>query len=169
MNYKYYEKKVNDVIMKCPIEAGIEVLVYNLLDNIVESEELSLIEINRLRKNRDDRLTTDAGIPDIAILSEDFEYKTDIGQVYGFVEVKATNVALVETEQICGQKAKAAHYIYTNGLEWKYFYDGEYQWGIILAYFRNDQCKKMDDFQHVSIDANKFCELIEALQKITWK
>lgn len=169
MDYKYYEKKVNDVIMKCPIEAGIEVLVYNLLDNIIESEEMSLVEINRLRKDRDDRLTTDTGIPDIAILSEDFEYKTDIGQVYGFVEVKTTNVALIETEQICGQKAKAPHYIYTNGLEWKYFYNGECQWAIILAYFKNNQCKKIDVFQRVSIDANKFSELMEELNKIIWK
>ena len=40
MDYKYYERKINDIIMKCPIEAGVEILVYNVLDNIVESKGL---------------------------------------------------------------------------------------------------------------------------------
>ena len=61
-------------------------------------------------------MTTDAGVSDIAILSKDFKYKTDIGQVYGFVEVKATNRLLSETEQIQGQRVATRHYLYTNGL-----------------------------------------------------
>ena len=52
MDYKYYEKKINDIILKCPIEAGVEILVYNLLDSILTLEELSLVYIKRLRKNR---------------------------------------------------------------------------------------------------------------------
>ena len=63
MDYKYYERKINDIIMKCPIEAGVEILVYNVLDNIVESKGLSLVDINRLWKDRDPRLTNGAGIP----------------------------------------------------------------------------------------------------------
>ena len=38
MDYKYYEHKINDVIIKCPIEAGVEILVYNVLDDIVNSK-----------------------------------------------------------------------------------------------------------------------------------
>ena len=99
MDYKYYEHKINDVIIKCPIEAGVEILVYNVLDDIVNSKGFSLVDINRIWKNKDERLTTDAGIPDIAILSNDFEFKTNVGQVMGFIEVKATNKSLLETEQ----------------------------------------------------------------------
>lgn len=166
MEYRYYEKKINDVILKCPIEAGVEILVYNLLDSILDSEKLSLVEINRLRKDRDERLTTDAGIPDIAIVSEDFIYKTDTGHVYGFIEVKATNVALSETEQVNRQKEKARHYLYTNGLTWKYFIDGQYEWQVPLAYYKGKECEKMMDFQCVSINEDKFNELKNKLGKI---
>ena len=46
MDYKYYKRKINDVIMKSPIEAGVEILVYNLLD-----ESIDMNEYNRI-KNR---------------------------------------------------------------------------------------------------------------------
>ena len=75
MDYKYYERKINDVIMKCPIEAGVEILVYNVLDSILDAEKVSLVDINRLWKNRDDRLTTKGGVSDIAVLPNDFVYK----------------------------------------------------------------------------------------------
>ncbi len=169
MDYKYYEKKINDIILKCPIEAGVEILVYNLLDSILTLEELSLVDINRLRKNRDERLMTDAGIPDIAILSNDFMYNTEIGEVYGFIEVKATNIALSETEQVHGQKTAARHYLYTNGLVWKYFKDGGCEWECSLAYFESKKCEKITIFQPVSINNKDFEDLKNRLTKIDWK
>lgn len=38
--YEYYERKINDIITKCPIESGVEILVYNLLDSIIDSLKL---------------------------------------------------------------------------------------------------------------------------------
>ena len=61
MNHEYYERKINDVIMKCPIEAGVEILVYNVLDDIVHSKGLSLVDINRLRKKRDKKRNGKSG------------------------------------------------------------------------------------------------------------
>lgn len=168
MKYDYYEKKINDVIIKCPIESGIEILVYNLLDEIIDSSILSLVDINRLWKNRDDRLTTEGGIPDIAILSENFEYKTNIGNVYGFIEVKATNRVLHETGQIKGQKHTVAHYLYTNGLVWKYYKEGEAKWEIILASYKNHECLVMSNVGRISINPDKFEELITELNNINW-
>ena len=169
MDYKYYEKKINDIILKCPIEAGVEILVYNLLDSILISEELSLVDINRIRKNRDERLMTDAGIPDIAILSSDFIYNTEMGKVYGFIEVKATNIALSETGQVQGQKTAARHYLYTNGLVWKYFKDGGCEWECSLVYFESKKCEKITIFQPVSINKGDFTELKNRLNEIKWK
>ena len=62
------------MIVKCPIEAGVEILVYNLLDKNISRDEYSLVDINRIRKGRDNRLSTDAGISDIDILSPDFVF-----------------------------------------------------------------------------------------------
>ena len=93
MDYLYYQKKINDVIVKCPIEAGIEILVYNLLDECISMDDFALVDINRIWKNQDSRLLTGAGISDIAILSTDFVFKQeDVGEVYGFVEVKAAGI-----------------------------------------------------------------------------
>ena len=94
MDYKYYERKLNDVILKCPIEAGVEILVYMLLDSLIDSENISLIDINRLHKKSDSRLTTKAGVSDIAVVSRDFRYNSDKGSVYGFVEVKSNSQPL---------------------------------------------------------------------------
>ncbi|AHM55769.1 MAG: hypothetical protein PHX08_01395 [Lachnospiraceae bacterium] len=168
MKYDYYEKKINDVIMKCPIESGIEILVYNVLNEVIDSTKLSLVDINRLRKDRDYRLTTDGGIADIAVLSEDFEYRTDVGTVYGFIEVKATNELLSVTGQIEGQKKDIVHYIYTNGLAWKYYKDGEINWEIVLSYDENQACSVLREPKRISIDSKKFDTLIDELKKINW-
>lgn len=168
MDYKYYERKINDVIMKCPIEAGIEILVYNVLDNIVESKGLSLVDINRLWKDRDKRLTTDAGISDIAVLSSDFKYRTDIGQVYGFIEVKAINRLLSETEQVVLQKLATNHYVYTNGLVWQYYENKgtNPKWKMSLA---ESELEFINSSTALSIDENKFSDLLEKLNDINWK
>lgn len=168
MKYDYYEKKINDVIIKCPIEAGVEILVYNFLDEIIDSTKLTLVDINSIQKDRDDRLTTKGGISDIAILSEDFEYRTNIGKVYGFIEVKATNKSLSLTEQIEGQKKDVAHYIFTNGLTWKYYEDEKYKWEIVLASYENQECKVMEKFKRISIIPDRFSKLVDELKKIKW-
>ena len=94
MDYKYYERKINDVIMKCPIEAGVEILVYNVLDSILDAEKVSLVDINRLWKNRDDRLTTKGGVSDIAVLPNDFVYKKlNTGKAYSRVQRMASALA----------------------------------------------------------------------------
>ena len=74
MDYLFYQKKINDVIIKCPIEAGIEILVYNLLDECICIDEYALVDINRIWKNQYSRLLTEAGISDIAILSPNFVF-----------------------------------------------------------------------------------------------
>lgn len=170
MDYKRYEHKLNDVIKKCPIEAGIEILVYNVLDEIIDFTKMSLVDINRLRKGRDERLTTGGGVADIAVLPIDFEYQNrNTGDAYGFIEVKAVNKELLETEQILGQKAKSPHYIYTNGLVWKYYFNKIERWEIPLATVDNKECKWINDSRKVSIDCEKFSLLINELKSITWK
>ena len=129
MDYLYYQRKLNDVVIKCPIEAGIEILVYNLLDGNIDMKQYSLVDINRIWKNQDSRLSTESGISDIAILSPDFEFKKeDIGEVYGFVEVKAAGCTLGPTDQILGQMKKVSHFLYTNGIVWKYYCCQKLKW-----------------------------------------
>lgn len=169
MDYKYYERKINDVIMKCPIEAGVEILVYNVIDETIDFTKMSLVDINSLWKGKDERLTTEGGISDIAVLPIGFEYQNkSTGEAYGFVEVKAVNKELCETEQISGQRAKCPHFIYTNGLVWKYYLNQNLKWEISIARIENKTYKWLNDAQRVSIDSDKFKELIDNLKEINW-
>ncbi len=168
MDFKYYERKLNDIIMMCPIEAGVEILVYTLLDSLLDSERFSLIDINRLHKESDSRLTTEAGVSDIAVVSRDFRYNSDKGSVYGFVEVKANSQPLVETEQIDGQKSDIRHYLYTNGLSWRYYVDEQLKADICLAYCEDKKCDCISIAKMIDIDKKKFDELKTMLNEINW-
>ena len=162
--YDYYSQKVNDVIIKCPIEFGVEIIVYNLLDVIIKSKDLSIVDINRIWKARDKRLTTNGGIPDIAILSKNFKYRSDIGTVYGFVEIKAPTVKLKETNQINAQIKSTNHYLYTNGIVWRYYKNGMCSWEKNLTSGNLKYVSK----QAINIDENKFYDLIKQLYDIDW-
>lgn len=165
MDYLYYQRKINDVIIKCPIEAGIEILVYNLLDESIDMNQYSLVDINRISQNQDSRLSTVTGVSDIAILSPDFEFKKeDTGKVYGFVEVKAIGVSLRCTNQILGQMKKVTRFIYTNGIVWRYYFNQELKWE------KNIGTEKLPySIGKIMVDKNEFQELKQAIKKIEWK
>lgn len=160
----HYEAKINDCIRKAPFESGVEFLVFNLLDEIVDENILSVIDINRCPKNADARLCTKAGIPDIAIVSKDFVFQNPAeGKVYGFIEVKAAGLAVRETVQILGQCSKAPHYIATNGINWLYYHNGVQQWKLNI-------CTKQIPYSAapLQIDKDKYKDLVQKLTDIVW-
>lgn len=164
MDYRYYQRKLNDIIEKCPIEAGVEILVYTLLDQLIDAENYALVDINRIWKNQDSRLVTGAGVPDIAVLSKDFLFKNEeVGNAYGFIEVKAAGVGLRDTEQISGELSSTNHFIYTNGIVWKYYENHEESWSVNLL------VKEIPYSENkVEISKEKFTELIEKIGQIGW-
>lgn len=165
MEKKFYQRKINDIITKCPIEAGVEILVYRLLDECIDDTSLSLVDINRIWKNQDERLTTDGGVPDIAVLSNDFVFKDiDKGKCYGFVEVKSTEISLRETEKFIGESKHINHFIYTNGLVWKYYKGNELkkEYNLIKG-------KKLPySVAPVEIDEDEFNELQSFIKTVKW-
>ena len=165
MDYLYYQKKINDVIVKCPIEAGVEILVYNLLDECICMDDYALVDINRIWKNQDSRLLTGAGISDIAILSNDFVFKQeDVGEVYGFIEVKAAGVSLADTVQVMEQMKKVSHFIYTNGVVWRYYCNQSLKWEKNLGV-----SKIKYTISEIAIDENEFEKLKKEIKSIKWK
>lgn len=165
MDYLYYQKKINDVVVKCPIEAGVEILVYNLLDECICMDDYALVDINRIWKNQDGRLLTGAGISDIAILSNDFVFKQeDVGEVYGFIEVKAAGVSLADTVQVMEQMKKVSHFIYTNGVVWRYYCNQSLKWEKNLGV-----SKTKYTISEIAIDENEFEKLKKEIKSIKWK
>ena len=166
MKTEKYQRKINDVISKCPIEAGVEILVYNLLDECVDEEIFSVVDINRICKGKDSRLTTEAGIPDIAVVSKDFRVaETALGNVYGLVEVKAAGVSVRVTDQSSGEAKKAKHFIYTNGLVWKFYEDGDNKAVFNLI----EGKKKPHSKSPIVLDQVEFKNLQDYLLNIKWK
>ena len=164
MDYLLYQRKINDVITKCPIEAGVEILVYNLIDECINIKDYALVDINRIWKNQDSRLSTEAGISDIAVLSSNFIFKKeDAGKVYGFIEVKSAGTSLSDTSQIRGQMEKVNHYIYTNGIVWKYYHKKEQKWekNIVTA-------KTPYSISEIIVDEKVFQELMKEIRTIKW-
>ena len=165
MDHLYYQKKINDVIVKCPIEAGIEILVYNLLDECICMDEYALVDINRIWKNQDSRLSTGAGISDIAVFSNDFIFKQeDVGEVYGFIEVKSAGNSLADTDQVSGQMKKVTHFIYTNGIVWKYYCNKKLKWEKNIG-----DPKIKYTLSKITINENEFQELKNLIKAIKWQ
>lgn len=124
---EYYEKKLNDVKIKAPIETGIEILVYNILDAVfADSNKVAVVDVNTCHKEKEKRFVAGGGVTDIVLTSDDFEFKkNDKGQIYGFVEVKNYNKTL-DAHENNDHKIKltiqeCSRYILTNGHEWRYY------------------------------------------------
>lgn len=164
MDYAYYEKKINDIITKCPIEAGIEILAYNLLDECIDAKKYALVDINRIRKNQDARLSTEGGVPDIAVLSPDFIWEGSTGKVHCFIEIKAAGIILSDKSQIVNQMKKVSHFIYTNGILWKYYRDQELQWKVCLSAEKFECSHKA-----IEIDKDEFEQLKANIKTIKWE
>lgn len=121
MNVEKYQRKYNEITEKCFIEAGIEILVYNVLEEVIESKGLTLVNISTMKKKGDTRLQTLGGVPDFAITSQDFKYKNEEkGMVFGFIETKVSNMKK-ENAQLIGHIASGKTIIFTNGLIWSFY------------------------------------------------
>lgn len=121
MNYKYYEKKINDILYKCNIESGIEIITYMLLDEIIENKNLSLVAIDSLQKTN--RFLSEGGFSDLSIVSNDFLYDDPSkGKCYGCVEVKHIRKNLKSVRwQVIGQLITFNNILVTNGLDWEFY------------------------------------------------
>lgn len=161
MNYLEYQEKINNIIEKAPIEAGIEILVYNFLEEFLKfNDEYVLVSINRMQKKSDSRFTTEGGISDLAIVSKDFKYnEAQCGKVYAFVEVKTAGESLNNnSNQVEGQIESIKHLFYTNGFVWEYYHNQERQWKINIMDEEYDY-----SIAKAHINKDKYLELVYEL------
>lgn len=121
MDVKDYQKIYQNIFEKSPIESGVQTLVYMFLYNILKNTDYQLIVIDQMRKKT--QFVTPVGIPDLAIVSDDFRFseKSKNG-ILSYVEVKDMEINLSNYgEQIEGQLLSCGKVLCTNGNEWKYY------------------------------------------------
>lgn len=174
MNYKYYEKKLNDVITKSRIETGIEIIAFNVLDEIITNYGLTLCAIDSITSDNEPRLNTEGGFSDLAVVSNDFEYGnvTNSDKAYGFIEVKAPYTKISSNDpQFIGQgndiSKKHSHIyknLYTNGLVWIYRGNNSEKWEINLTKSKMTSSGSTK----VEILKNEFLDLLTKLRAIKW-
>ncbi len=155
MEYEYYQEKINDIILRAPIEAGVEILAYNLIDECIhfnrKNIDLRLIDVSRMQRDRAPLLSCKESVPDMVIVTTDFKYSMNKEykgymngsrhkSVKGCVEVKATCEGLSNTEQFRGELKKFGNMIYTNGITWRICNISE----IKKAWKENNEAQKLE-------------------------
>lgn len=164
MHFKKYEKYLNYGITKCRVESSMYMLVQNFLDELFEYQKISVISGVGLRKNKDFRLETLAGISDIYIVSSDYKYKSNQGKCLGCIEIKSPTEELKHTEQIIFQSKSLSNVIYTNGIIWEYYKNSNLEWKINLSV--GSFLKSIKDIQ---INHKEYYGLIIKLLDIKWQ
>lgn len=169
-----YERLINTVKSKAPVEIGIEVVVYMLLYGVMENSRYEVIDVNSMRKIQasiysklpnKDKIDI---VPDLAIVDKEFNYNDEKSQEYacGFVEIKYLNVSNnIESEAVKTHKRSTNKLIWTNGLDW-YYYDmmnDEKSWNVSIQSMGHLESK-----EHIYIDRLHFQELLVRLEEIEW-
>lgn len=123
MNVREYEKMLNNVMRKSPIEHGVQTLVYMFLYEMFENINYDLVVVDTLRANT--KYLSYTGISDIAIVNDDFvfeEVDDDKSKIMFCIEVKAINQNIAKhQEQLLGQLLTFGKAMITNGKEWIYY------------------------------------------------
>ena len=130
MDYKKYEELLNRVMKKCPLESGVQTLVFMYLDELFENcSKYEPVIIDKLPKASS--FNTKGGISDIALVGNDFnyeeskkdEYIIDKAKIRFCIEIKktTTNITGYKTRiQFLGHLLTFGEGIITNGYQWEY-------------------------------------------------
>lgn len=120
MNFEYYCKKIDDIKLKAPIESGVEILVYMLLDEIIENHDLSLVVIDSMQ--RKNRFWSEGGYSDLAVVTPNFRFVNNAGECKGVIETKYISENLSNhMPQIIGQLRTFNNVLVTNGIDWRFY------------------------------------------------
>ncbi|MEE1101303.1 MAG: hypothetical protein U0K86_07460 [Agathobacter sp.] len=131
MNYKKYERILNNIVTMAPLECGIQALVFMLLDEIIYNEHGDAISI-LVADLRDNNCIFGGtgGVLDLCIVNKDFKFVKEGGENFiaqkqnrcGCVEVKAIGEDLSKhVVQLAGHIVEYGKVIYTDGLIWEYY------------------------------------------------
>ncbi len=130
MNYRKYEELLNRVMKKCPLESGVQTLVFMYLDELFENcIGYEPVIIDRMKK--DSVYGTCGGVSDIAIVRNDLDYDnskkdkdTEKSKIRFCVEVKEIKKSIDKDKfriQFLGHLLTFGEGIITNGKKWEHY------------------------------------------------
>lgn len=130
MNYRKYEEMLSRVMKKCPLESGVQALVFMYLDELFENcigYEPVIID----RMTKDSVYGTCGGVSDIAIVRNDLDYDnskkdkdTEKSKIRFCVEVKEIKKSIDKDKfriQFLGHLLTFGEGIITNGKKWEQY------------------------------------------------
>lgn len=131
MDYKKYQRILNNIAIQAPLECGVQTLVFMLLDEIIYEkygDELRVL-VADLRDNNS-VFGGVGGVLDICIVNKHFKYVDKKGTELnnqkenrcGCVEIKMLNEDLSKyIEQVAGHIIEYGKVLYTDGIIWNYY------------------------------------------------
>ena len=130
MNYRKYEEMLNRVMKKCPLESGVQTLVFMYLDELFENcIGYEPVIIDRMKK--DSVYGTCGGVSDIAIVRNDLDYEnskkdkdTEKSKIRFCVEVKEITESIDKDKyriQFLGHLLTFGEGMITNGKKWEHY------------------------------------------------
>lgn len=126
MNYLKYEEMLNRVMKKCPLESGVQALVFMYLDELFENctKYEPVITDDLQKSEKSTRYRTKGGYSDILVVNRNFDYD-DLNVIPDrkfFVEVKTEIENLSDHYyQLLGQLLTIGEGYITNGEKWEYY------------------------------------------------
>jgi hypothetical protein len=173
INNSVYERILNNILTKAPVEIGVEVAVYMVLFGLLEGSDYIVADVNSMWRSKayvysdlDDKDKFGA-VPDLVILHKDFKFgSNNNGDIKGancFIEIKSLASKFKETDEIKSHRENMTNFIWTNGLEWFYFNSADLQkdWSIKIGVIEKSNGL-------IKIDGLKFNELLYRINSIDW-
>lgn len=178
--YKTYSDELNLIFKQNPIECELYSIIASLIRGCENSEKISLRDVStrRLSKYTGSQIfTSKAGFPDFVVLEKDFQLlntgddsKHSEDKVLGAVEVKRMSISIgenpaINSTQLQSHIEKFKKVIYTNGIEWCFYDDGDYntfKWSHSLGKIENGRINWL-------INDKTWRKLLDDLNKIEWK
>ena len=167
-----YEQILNNVLIKAPIEIGVEIAVYMVLFGLLENTDMVVCDVNTMWKSKAEKYSNNKGkklgaVPDLVIVDKSFSYSkpSQDSSAYGFVEVKSLACSKIKEDgEIESHKIHTNNFLWTNGKIWHYFnkLKPEQNWEV-------DLCNTKIKDGSIHIDGLKYGELLYRLKNIDWK
>lgn len=169
----YYERLINNVIMKAPIETGVEILAFMLLESFVSDQGCVLIDVSTYIQTtiNDHNLVhgKSNAVPDCVVVPKEYAYfncfDKNEAQNLGYIEIKKpSNTIKIDTEQAKAHINATKHVLFTNGIVWHYIKNGKTKWVINLD--KNDR-KRLKN-KEIIVSEARYRELLRKLKRIEW-